>query len=379
MSKAPLRPGDTIGILGGGQLGWMLGREAERLGFKLAILDSSASCASARVTDKLSVGKFSDPDLMAEFDAASDVITLETEHVDYQYLEALPHSDKVLPVPSVFKMIQDRRRQREFLDQNQIPHTQWQSVASLADCAAADYTVGTKAVLKSCSGGYDGKGQVRVDRYASLAEAWTALGEVPAVLEAFVPFTMEVSVILARGQDGNCEVYPLAENVHLDHILHLTVAPARVSEEIQQNALTLGAEIAEAMDYVGTMAVELFVLDDGSLLVNEIAPRVHNSGHFTLGACETSQFEQHIRAVAGLPLGSPKANTPSVMLNLLGDLWEDGEPDWSKVHTCEGASLFLYGKSPARIGRKMGHVLVRAETVELAVERAETMFAALSN
>lgn len=374
-----LAPGATIGILGGGQLGWMLGREAERLGFKLVVVDSSASCASARITDQLLVGQFADKQLMAKFDAAVDVVTLETEHVNFEFLEALPNSDKVLPSASVFKMIQDRQRQREFLDQNQFPHTQWQSIASLEDCASATYTAGTKAILKSRSGGYDGKGQVRVDRFDSLADAWIALGSIPAVLEAFVPFSMEVSVILTRGKDGECAEFPVAENVHLNHVLHLTVAPARIDQDVQQRALELGSQIAEAMDYVGTMAVELFVLDDGSLLVNEIAPRVHNSGHFTLGACETSQFEQHIRAVVGLPLGSAKAMTPSVMLNLLGDLWENGEPDWSLVHKVPGASLFLYGKSPARAGRKMGHILLRADKVETAVEQAEALFDALSS
>ncbi|MFT5063230.1 MAG: 5-(carboxyamino)imidazole ribonucleotide synthase [Gammaproteobacteria bacterium] len=379
MTNTPLKPGSTIGILGGGQLGWMLGREAERLGFKLVVLDSSEDCASARITDQLLVGQFADKQLMAKFDAAVDVITLETEHVNFEFLDALPNCDKVWPSASVFKIVQDRRRQREFLDQNGFPHTQWQSISSLEDCANASYTTGTKAILKSRSGGYDGKGQVRVDRFDSLADAWNALGGIPAVLEAFVPFAMEVSVILTRGRDGECAEFPVAENVHLNHVLHLTVAPARISQETQQRALDLCAEIAQAMDYVGTMAVELFVLNDGSLLVNEIAPRVHNSGHFTLGACETSQFEQHIRAVAGLPLGSSKAMTPSVMLNLLGDLWERGEPDWSLVHKIPGASLYLYGKFPARPGRKMGHILLRSDHVDAAVDQADKLFEALSS
>lgn len=378
MSNTPLKPGSTIGILGGGQLGWMLGREAERLGYKLAVVDSSQTCASARVANQLFAGKFSDSAMMAEFDQASDVITLETEHVDFEYLEGLPNSAKVLPAPSVFKMIQDRQRQREFLDQGNFPHTEWQSIGSLEDCANADYVAGTKAILKSRSGGYDGKGQVRVDKFDNLEAAWLALGSVPAVLEAFVPFTMEVSVILSRGQDGECAEFPVAENVHLNHVLHLTVAPARVALDVQQRALALCAEIATAMDYVGTMAVELFVLNDGELLINEIAPRVHNSGHFTLGACETSQFEQHIRAVAGLPLGSSKAMTPSVMLNLLGDLWKNGEPDWSLVHAVKGASLHLYGKTPARAGRKMGHVLIRGDQIDATVSIANKLFDALT-
>lgn len=379
-SKTGVLPvGSTIGILGGGQLGWMLGREANRLGYRNVVLDGSADCSARHTADELIVGSLSDPELVQQVADKSDVVTLETEHVDYRYIEPIEKTGLLRPGAEVFRMVQDRLRQRRFLEKHQIPQTPFQSLENAAELAAIDWQSGEKAILKSRSGGYDGKGQVRVDKAGSLEAAWAELGNTPCVLERFIDFRMEVSVILARGVNGDIKIYPIAENVHLNHILHMTVAPARISASVAERAKQVGVAIAESMDYIGLMAVELFVTQDDEILVNEIAPRVHNSGHFTYGACETSQFEQHLRAVCGLPLGSAGAICPSVMLNLLGDLWKEGQqPAWEHVFNSPASRLYLYSKSPARIGRKMGHVLVKHSDLNTAIETAENIFKQLS-
>lgn len=377
-NKGALPVGSTIGILGGGQLGWMIGREANRLGYRTVVLDGSANCSARHVADELIVGSLSDPELVQLVASKSDVVTLETEHVDYRYIQPIEETGLLRPSAAVFQMIQDRLRQRRFLEQHNIPQTPFKSLETQQELAGIDWN-GEKAILKSRSGGYDGKGQVRVDKAGSLQAAWAELGNTPCVLEQFVDFKMEVSVILARGVNGEIRIYPIAENIHENHILHMTIAPARISDAVVKKAEAIGVNIAEAMDYVGLMAVELFVTQDDELLVNEIAPRVHNSGHFTYGACETSQFEQHLRAVCGLPLGSSGAICPSVMLNLLGDLWPaDGQPNWNHVFESPASRLYLYSKSPARVGRKMGHVLIKHADLDTAIETAETLFAKLS-
>ena len=379
----PLPVGSTIGILGGGQLGWMIGREANRLGYRTVVLDGSANCSARHVADELIVGSLSDPELVQQVAEKSDVVTLETEHVDYRYIQPIEETGLLRPGAAVFKMIQDRLRQRRFLEQHQIPQTSFQSLENEDELVQLQWN-GEKAILKTRSGGYDGKGQVRVDKAGSLKAAWAELGNTPCVLEQFVDFKMEISVILARGVDGDIRVYPIAENVHRNHILHMTIAPARVSDAVVKKAEEIGAAIAEAMDYVGLMAVELFLTNNDELLVNEIAPRVHNSGHFTYGACETSQFEQHLRAVCGLPLGSSGAICPSVMLNVLGDLWPEaheagtGQPDWQHVFASPASRLYLYSKSPARVGRKMGHVLVKHADLDTAIQTSEDIFEKLS-
>jgi len=380
LNKTGMLPvGSTIGILGGGQLGWMLGREANRLGYRNVVLDGSAACSARHTADELIVGSLSDPELVQQVASKADVVTLETEHVDYRYIEPIEKTGLLRPGADVFRMVQDRLRQRRFLEQHQIPQTPFQSLENADELAAVDWQSGEKAILKTRSGGYDGKGQVRVDKAGSVEAAWAELGNSPCVLEKFVDFRMEISVILARGVDGDIKIYPIAENVHRNHILHLTIAPARISPAVAKQAEEVGVAIAKAMDYVGLMAVELFVTQDDEILVNEIAPRVHNSGHFTYGACETSQFEQHLRAVCGLPLGSAGAICPSVMLNLLGDLWQnDQQPAWEHVFNTPASRLYLYNKSPARVGRKMGHVLVKHADLNTAIETAENIFSRLS-
>ena len=238
---------------------------------------------------------------------------------------------------------------------------------------AAASVVGFPCVLKTRRSGYDGKGQARVGRVDELDDAWRALGEAPALIESFVDFEKEISVLLARDLDGNVRFHPIAENTHRRHILHTSRVPARIPADLVSQAEKLGARIASALGHVGMMAIELFVTREGGLLVNEIAPRTHNSGHYTFGACATSQFEQHVRAICGLPLGDPSLLRPAVMLNLLGDLWRDGSPAWRTVLSHPTARLHLYGKRRPSPGRKMGHILILDDDIQAAAEVAETI------
>ncbi len=351
----PIGPGGTVGILGGGQLARMLALEARRMGYRVAIQDPDPHAAGMVLADHRVVGSLGDLAAATELAACSDVITLDTEHVPIEVLEHLSVTRPVRPGGPVLRVIQDRLEQRRFIASLDIAQTAYSSIEHAADLERA---ISVPAVLKTRRAGYDGKGQVRVSEAVELAAAWDALGRAPAVLESFVDFAKEISVLLARGTDGQIVFYPLAENEHRRHVLHLSRAPARVSPDIQDLARWIGARIATALGHVGMLAVELFLTHDDRLLVNEIAPRTHNSGHYTFGGCVTSQFEQHLRAVCGLPLGDPTLLRPAVMINLLGDLWAAGPPRWDLLLAHPGAQLHLYGKRDPSSGRKMGHVLV---------------------
>ena len=361
-----ISPGGTVGILGGGQLARMLALEARRMGYRVAIQDPDPDASGMQLADHRIVGAFGDPAAAAELAACSDVITLDTEHVPVDLLEQLSATRPVRPGPGVLRIIQDRLEQRRFLTSLDIAQTAYAVIERSADLAAAS-AIAFPAVLKTRRAGYDGKGQVRVADAAQLPAAWEALGCAPAVLETFVRFAKEISVLLARATDGRFRFYPIAENEHRGHILHTSRAPARVSVDVEVRAQLLGARIATALDHVGMMAVELFLLPGDELLVNEIAPRTHNSGHFTLGGCVTSQFEQHLRAICGLPLGDPTLLRPVVMLNLLGELWSAGPPRWDRVVAHPTARLHLYGKRDPVVGRKMGHVLVIDDDADAVV------------
>lgn len=352
-----IHPGATVGILGGGQLARMLALEGRRMGYRVAIQDPDPDAAGMQLADHRIIGAFGDPDAAAQLAACSDVITLDTEHVPLDLLEQLSTTRPVRPGPRVLGTIQDRLAQRRFLTSLGVAQTAYTSIEGPADLAATS-ALRFPAVLKTRRAGYDGKGQVRVADAAGLPAAWDALGRAPAVLETFVDFAKEISVLLARTADGAFRHYPVVENEHRGHILHISRAPARVSLDVEARAQLLGARIATALDHVGMIAVELFLLPGLELLVNEIAPRTHNSGHFTFGGCVTSQFEQHLRAICGLPLGDPTLLRPAVMLNLLGELWSAGTPRWDGVVAHPTARLHLYGKRVPAVGRKMGHVLV---------------------
>ncbi len=351
--KAPLPPGSTIGIIGGGQLGRMLAMAAARLGYRTIILEPQADCPAAQVANRQIVAAYDDPAALAELAESCDVVTYEFENVPVQAAAALAGRVEVSPPPMALDVSQDRLTEKSFINAAGTPTANFRAVDSDKDLIAACAAFGGSGVLKTRRLGYDGKGQrlLRDANPADLAGVHAALGGVPLILESLVPFEREISIIGARGHDGTVLCYDPAENVHRDGILHTSTVPARIPERTAEAARKAATAILEALDYVGVIGVEFFVLGDGNLLVNEIAPRVHNSGHWTEAACAISQFEQHIRAVAGLPLGDPKRHSDCVMENLIGDDVNRladlaAEPD-TVIH--------LYGKAEARPGRKMGH------------------------
>ena len=373
----PLVPGATIGILGGGQLGRMMAIEARQMGYRIIVLDPSPRCPTAQVSDGVVVGALDDLEAAKHLAAQVDVITLDTEHVPADVLETLDAIAPVRPGAKVFRTIQDRLVQKQFLDRLGLPQATWAQVDN-DNVEAALAIVGQPAILKVRRAGYDGKGQVRIDPGADPQPLLARLRGEPAVAEEVVPFVREVSVILARGMDGQVQIYPIAENAHRRHILHTTRAPAPMPDARRKVAEAIAVSVAEALGHVGVMAVEMFELADGRLLVNEIAPRTHNSGHYTYGACATSQFEQHIRAVCGVPLGDPRALTGAVMVNLIGDLWSAGPPNWQAVLARPEARLHLYGKDAPAPGRKMGHVTLLDDDSQRALATAEALIEALS-
>ncbi len=376
--ERPLQPGGTIGIRGGGQLGRMSAIAARRLGYKVRTFDPSPGACAAAIADEHVAADWSDTAALTRFAQGCGRVTLEFENIPPATVEFVAKSVPCHPSASVLATCQNRRREKEFLRASGIPCAGFAVVSSLAELQAAAKAIGFPCVLKTADFGYDGKGQVKLPTAeADLAAAWAKIGGAVGVLEAWVPFQMEISVLVARTVDGRTAVYDPAENIHRNHILHLSLSPARVSEATAAEARALALSIAEKIGLVGLLAVEMFVRD-GRIVVNELAPRPHNSGHQTFDAHETSQFEQHVRAVCGLPLGGTRPLAPSAMVNLLGDVWRNGqEPDWTKVLADPSAKLHLYDKGKAAPGRKMGHITVTAPTLEEALRRAEALHAAL--
>lgn len=370
MRPGPLEPGKTLGILGGGQLGRLIAQAAKRLGYRTAALDADANSPALQVVDERIVGPVDAPSCAARLAAVSDVLTLEWENIPLAALEEAAKLKPLYPAPSVLGVIQDRLTQRDFLKERGLPQTLY------GDASASPPPWPYPVIVKSRRLGYDGKGQCVVDAPTDLPRAAQVL-QAPCIWEKKVPFVKELSVILARGRDGEMREFPLAENVHRGGILHTTFAPARVTQDVAARARGLARAAAEALGHVGVLAAELFLLPDGDLLINELAPRVHNSGHYTLGACATSQFEQHARAVCGLPLGPVEPSAPAVMVNLLGELWSGGEPRWETLESVPDLALHLYGKSQARPGRKMGHYVVAGPGAEAELAAADARLAAL--
>ena len=360
----PLARGKTLGILGGGQLGRLIAQAAKELGYRTAALDSSPSSPALQVVDVPIVGPVDDATAAMKLALESDLLTLEWELIPVRVLEKVAEARLLFPAPSVLAFIQDRLVQRNFLRKHGFPQTPYGEAAT---ATGWKYPV----ILKRRTHGYDGKGQCRLDGEADAPKAAEVL-KAPCVWEKLVDFKAEISVILARGRDGRTVVYPVAENVHRGGVLHATLAPARIPRDVAAKAVALAMRISEALGHVGVMAVEMFLLHDESLLVNEIAPRVHNSGHYTLGGCAVSQFEQHVRAVCGLPLGATDLlEGRASMVNLLGDLWEKGEPKWALLDAIPGAKLHLYGKAEARPGRKMGHYTVVGAAADAEFDQAD--------
>jgi 5-(carboxyamino)imidazole ribonucleotide synthase len=377
MSPAALLPGATIGVLGSGQLGRMLGLAARRLGYRLHTYSPDSDSPTGQIADREVTGSYDDLDALRSFAGGVDVVTFEFENVPSASVAAIAERALVRPAGSVLHTTQHRGREKGFLSGAGIPVAPYALVGTADDLDAAVARLGTPAILKTASFGYDGKGQSRIDRAADAIAAWDQIGRQPAVIEAFVDFERELSVIAARGADGRFAHYGVIENAHARHILDVSMAPARVPPDVEREAIAIARATLEALDVVGVLCVELFLTRDGRVLVNELAPRTHNSGHLTIEAAETSQFEQQLRAVCGLPLGSTALLRPAAMGNLLGDLWQDGEPCWADALRRPGVHLHLYGKREAKPGRKMGHLTALADTAEAAAARVREARAVL--
>jgi len=364
----------TLGILGGGQLARMLSLEARRMGVKTVVWSGTPTAEpTVGVSDVVILRPFSDEEAFAEFVQQVDVATVEFENIPLDTLSKVEDAVGLYPSAQSIGVAQHRSREKTFLRENDIPCAPFAMVNSLDDLQKAYAEVGPDAVLKTAAFGYDGKGQVRLSSASQLEEAWASVEEQPSVLEGFVDFQCELSVLVARGADGECVYFPASENGHRHHMLDLSIVPARVDESVRDEACQVAKKVVEALDYRGLLAVEFFVEKSGRVVVNEMAPRPHNSGHYTMNGCVTSQFEQQLRAVCGFPLGSSELLAPTVMLNLLGDMW-NGEPRTlaeGEILSTRGAKLHLYGKSEPGERRKMGHVnLVGGEDV---VARAEAL------
>ncbi|MCB0965835.1 MAG: 5-(carboxyamino)imidazole ribonucleotide synthase [Ilumatobacter sp.] len=365
MSASPILPPATIGMLGGGQLGRYALVAARLMGYRTMVLEPDPHAPAGRIADVHLVAEYDDPDALRRLGDECDVVTTEFENPPAAALEALAKRTLVAPSARAVSIAQDRVAEKEFLRDAGLPVGPFAVVAD----ADADPAIEYPAILKTARLGYDGKGQRRVDDASEMRAAWRLLGGVPCVLEQALDLQTEVSAVVARRADGGFAAYPVAENRHADGILDVSVVPARVSSRLADRAVGLAMTIADALDYVGVLAVEFFVVDN-DLLVNELAPRPHNSGHWTIDAAQTSQFEQQIRAVCGLELGDTALTRPAAaMVNLLGDLWEPGDPDWSQAVTSTSA-LHLYGKAAARPGRKMGHLTAWGSSTTEAEVRA---------
>ncbi len=351
-AQAPLPPGSTIGILGGGQLGRMLAQAAARLGLRACIFCPEADSPAGAVAAAAIAASYEDEAALTAFAQRVDAVTYEFENIPVATVEYLAARRPMRPGAKALRLTQDRLAEKTFLNDIGLETAPFAAVDGPADLAAARARLGAPAILKSRRFGYDGKGQTRVSAETDPAAAWAGIGARSAVLEGFVRFAREISVVAARGLDGRIACYDPIENVHRNHILHTSQVPAAIEAPTAAAAHAIAGRILNALDYVGVLAVELFVAGDGRLLVNEIAPRVHNSGHLTLDACAVSQFEQHVRAVCGWPLGATARHSDATMVNLIGAEVEE----WRNIAAQPGAALHLYGKREARPARKMGHV-----------------------
>jgi 5-(carboxyamino)imidazole ribonucleotide synthase len=348
----------------------MMAMAARRMGYRVHTYSPAEETPTGEVADLEIAADYEDREAMLAFAQGVQVITFEFENVSTEAAAAAAEVVPVRPTPAALHITQQRAREKGFLADHGFPTTPCAAVATLDEVAVALGHVGTPAILKTVAFGYDGKGQHRIESIEDAERVWSFIGHQEAVLERVVDFAHELSVIGARGLDGAFAHFGAIENTHVNHILDLSVAPARVPAAIESEAVNITYAILEELDYVGVLCVEFFLTRDGRLLVNEIAPRPHNSGHFTIDACITNQFEQQVRAVCGLPLGATTQMRPAAMVNLLGDLWINGEPDWSGALAVPEVKLHLYGKTEPRRGRKMGHITALADSVDEAVEKA---------
>jgi len=349
----------------------MLAMAARKMNYRTVILDPEPNCPAGQVADGQIADAYSSSDASLALARQSDVVTYEFENVDADSVEAASGITAVYPSASVLRVTQHRLKEKAALADAKILVTPFRAVKSIRDLQSAGVDIGYPMVLKTATDGYDGKGQVIIRAPEDLAGSYELLGGggIELLVEQYIPFLMEISVICARTSTGQTATFPPSENIHVNHILDTSIVPARLSGEVIENARSLAVRISEHLDVVGLIAVEMFITETGQILVNELAPRPHNSGHYTIDGCDVSQFEQLVRVLAGMPIADPVLHSPSVMVNLLGEVWEetDGDPDWAPVLAMSGVNLHLYGKAEARIGRKMGHINVVADTVDEAL------------
>lgn len=366
-------PGKTIGIFGGGQLGRMTAIEARKMGYRIHIYEPAKNPPAGETADRLVTASYDDEEHLRDFLAEVDVATFEFENIPANFLYKAAEIRPVYPSPDVLLICQNREREKKFLRENGFPHAAFAVVSSADELQKAVETLQAPCVLKTATFGYDGKGQIKIEAGDDLATIWKEFGNERGVVEEWISYQAELSVICAVNRAGETALFPVSENIHTDHILEYSIVPARFDQNVHEAAAEIALKIAQTLKVVGLIAVEFFLTSGGRLLINELAPRPHNSGHYSFDACITSQFEQQVRAVCGLPLGSTKILSPTVMCNLLGDLWENGEPDWQTILKHPQAKLHLYGKTEARPGRKMGHFSILAEDVETALRDAQTI------
>ena len=369
MTGRVIAPGAALGVLGSGQLGRMFTIAARRMGYRVHTFSPDEDTPTGQVADVEVTASYDDLDALRAFARQVDVVTFEFENVPSEAIQAIEECAPVRPSGTALHVAQQRGREKSFLADRGIPTAAFAPAATLDELWDAVARVGTPAVIKTAAFGYDGKGQHKASSQADVEHIWTAIGHQEAVVERFVSLQAEISVIAARGIDGDIREYPLFENRHANHILDVTTAPASVPAAVAAQALEITRTILEELQYVGVLCVEFFLSTEGDLLVNELAPRPHNSGHLTFDAAVTSQFEQQVRAICGLSLGSTELMRPAAMANLLGDLWEDGEPNWAAAARFPDVKLHVYGKSAPRPGRKMGHLTATGKTVQEAQDR----------
>jgi 5-(carboxyamino)imidazole ribonucleotide synthase len=376
-------PGATVGVLGGGQLGRMFVLRARTMGYRTAVLDPDPASPAGTAADLHLRAAYADPSALDRLASECAAVTTEFENVPAEALEHLARSCRVRPPVGAVAVTQDRISEKQFLERSGFPTAPFRPVRDERELLAAVREVTLPALLKTSRLGYDGKGQAAVDRAEDAAAAFRALGSVPCVLERRLALETEVSVVLARGDDGAVAAFPVGENRHRDGILETTVVPAQVGRAALDEARSVACRVATALEYVGVLGVEMFVADGGRIYVNELAPRPHNSGHYTIDACSVDQFEQQLRALCALPLAEPRLLSPVAMINLLGDLWSAGEPRWVEVFRRPGVKLHLYGKAEPRPGRKMGHLNCLADdparALALALEARDALTASTTH